>query len=1224
MKKRFLSMLLVLSMVLSMLPTISLPAAAEEEDKATAETEAPWSGAIGDGTADSPWEISSGRQLQALAEAVNNGGKSYLGNYFQLTADLHLYDEGICGKITVDWIEKTVNWTPIGTKETPFQGTFSGYHESVEGRQYNDYVIYQMFIDSTADYQGLFGYVGEYGHITNVSVQGNGNNSIDISGGTYVGGVAGYNAGRIEKSYASLVISGEKYVGGIVGYNAGEITRCAARSDYTLTGETYVGGIAGYNVDAITSCTNDIPIGADNSGKVVSQKYVGGIVGYNGPAAVDAASPAAAVIPTVTNCHNNGKVKAVDSVGGIAGASEGGVIQKCYGTGSSVVSATRNDGSPDDPLYAGGIVGQAVGNNRIEICWNAGSIVGTGGSCVGGILGGTVGGTVSGTGTVIENCYNVGEVGGTSVSVVGGIAGRLENGAIRGCYNYGVTSASTSGTKAQIVDHFQNTAVTNCCYSVDGENRAAGVGATEGQIGTTETLVGVTNRQRSYGEVAWLLEHNRPSTQAESESGTKNPVWGQLRTGPEENRDQHPQLIGLPRNESTNTLDSGRVIPAVLRVTFETVWANKGQNPDPNNPTAIYRYTSAGGTITKDRIPNIEDQRTDTTEERRLLNELIEKYPEGYELLWRKTPDNSTEPSFDENTEVTEDMVLYAVLRVGFAGKYDGDTEINTTVKTTYGQGYTLDLNTLIEYAHEDEAPSEDAPVIRLTAANEGPTVNGHFRYDLKKINGVDVETTSENFVISDAGVLTVTGKTDAGEYTLTIEATEDSEVIKEPTPIKPMALSPDYGTEPVTLTVTVQIDPKEIPPKITYTSLSKEYDGTTDVTTAQGLGIGLEGLENNDAVTATASYAYNSANVSEAHQITASGIELVESEKSGNYTLAATTATLTGASITQRPAVLAWENLTGRVYGDSKVVTADITNRAAGDSAEDVYIQVTGGDQTQAGQNYTATASLRGQKAGNYTLTDNTRTYSIEPRTLDFQLNQDISSVYDGTSNRENIADLLRKRLVETEGLTEADYTFDVFVKDHEEQGTVDPINVGNYLVRVYGQNNYQGTLEALHAITPAEPTADMFKYTAPQNLTYDSTPKIATVELDTAKYSDPEGLYIVEYYKDGEPLGDGVLPTDAGAYTVKVVVYGGTNLSSTNQDEPLESSAWKFTIAKADPTAGMFTVVTPVTQVVGETIPTPSTTASPKRPRRPLRATTATGATPSPWNITIRTALC
>ena len=85
--------------------------------------------------------------------------------------------------------------------------------------------------------------------------------------------------------------------------------------------------------------------------------------------------------------------------------------------------------------------------------------------------------------------------------------------------------------------------------------------------------------------------------------------------------------------------------------------------------------------------------------------------------------------------------------------------------------------------------------------------------------------------------------------------------------------------------------------PSITGT-IEKEYDET--INAPEGIEIGLEVIPNDtEDVSATASFAYDNANVGENKTITATNISLIGEDKD-NYVLASTTATIDNAVITK------------------------------------------------------------------------------------------------------------------------------------------------------------------------------------------------------------------------------------------------------------------------------------------------------------------------------------
>ena len=241
MKKRVVSWLLAVVMVVSMLPTSVLAdtlAVTEPEQQVQQEeqTSAPGSGeetaapedeetdevpsAVPETSLPAAQIARSGSAVQTLAEGTVSSAKEFAkmnpdGSY-TLAADI---------TITAPYAED-------------FSGTFDGAGHTVtldiEG--------------SDSDYQALFAKIAASGKVMNLGIDGS------VTGKRYVGGIAGTNAGTIEscKNAASVQGSGSdgRYVGGIAGesssgsqiincYNVGTISSARTRMGVCL------GGIAG-------------------------------------------------------------------------------------------------------------------------------------------------------------------------------------------------------------------------------------------------------------------------------------------------------------------------------------------------------------------------------------------------------------------------------------------------------------------------------------------------------------------------------------------------------------------------------------------------------------------------------------------------------------------------------------------------------------------------------------------------------------------------------------------------------------------------------------------------------------------------------------------------------------------------------------------------------------------------------------------------------------------
>ena len=161
----------------------------------------------GTGTEASPYLISSKADMEALADAVNDG-ESYTGKHFLLTRDLTAASDTVT--------------TVIGNSDsTPFSGNFDGggYEIAVE-----------IEIDTTNNtaYAGIFGYIIE-ATIQNLGVSGSVSASA-IGYSSYSGGICGYMDGdAISNCYNTGSISSTasiSYSGGICGSLNGTISNC--------------------------------------------------------------------------------------------------------------------------------------------------------------------------------------------------------------------------------------------------------------------------------------------------------------------------------------------------------------------------------------------------------------------------------------------------------------------------------------------------------------------------------------------------------------------------------------------------------------------------------------------------------------------------------------------------------------------------------------------------------------------------------------------------------------------------------------------------------------------------------------------------------------------------------------------------------------------------------------------------------------------------------------
>ena len=230
MKKKFLTFLLALCLVMALVP---MTAFAEETP----------SFGGGTGTQEDPWLITSQEDLIALAEFLNSGNAETFdtenagvgnchGYYFKQTADIDLTG---------------VTWEPIGYSGSYyFAGNYDGGGHSITNAVSTGKVDPDGF--ATA---GIFGWVAfgsvENLHVKNANFVATGQNNY-----SYVGGIAGVCYGSSIKncsvensSLESRRNNNNNCAGSIVGYSTGgTFEKCAAENNQVKT-MAYGGGFVG-------------------------------------------------------------------------------------------------------------------------------------------------------------------------------------------------------------------------------------------------------------------------------------------------------------------------------------------------------------------------------------------------------------------------------------------------------------------------------------------------------------------------------------------------------------------------------------------------------------------------------------------------------------------------------------------------------------------------------------------------------------------------------------------------------------------------------------------------------------------------------------------------------------------------------------------------------------------------------------------------------------------
>jgi hypothetical protein len=306
----------------------------------------------GSGTPSDPYVITNVKQLQEM--------KYDLKAHYVLGNDIDASE-------TKNW-NNGQGFEPIGDKDNPFTGSFDG----------RGYKIYNLYINTTRDYVGLFGYVGKEGIIKNVGLE---NVKISSTGGD-VGGLIGWNSGIVSNSYSTGSVNGEWHVGGLVGYNVGTISN--SYSTGAVKGNILIGGLVGSND------RGGIVSNSYSKGSVNGTWRVGGLVGHNAGEVFNSYS-----IASVNGNH--------DEIGGLVGVNSG-IVSKCYSTGSV-----------NGQSSVGGLIGYNTKEGTVFNCFSTSSVSGKYVK-IGGLIGSNHG--------KVSNCYSIGTVKG--YAGVGGLIGHNE------------------------------------------------------------------------------------------------------------------------------------------------------------------------------------------------------------------------------------------------------------------------------------------------------------------------------------------------------------------------------------------------------------------------------------------------------------------------------------------------------------------------------------------------------------------------------------------------------------------------------------------------------------------------------------------------------------------------------------------------------------------------------------------------------------------------------
>ncbi|MBE6216033.1 MAG: hypothetical protein E7123_07390 [Bacteroidales bacterium] len=218
-------------------------------------------------------------------------------------------------------------WTPVGTTEAPFKGTFDGNGKTISG-----------LTITTGNYAGLFGYVSD-ATIKNVTLT-----NVSVSGGERMAALVGkiFGDAVVENCTVSGSVEGsDSNTGGIIGeIVTGTVQLTNLTNNATVTNTKTSNSRAGGVVGQVTTNANVTLTGCKNTGAITTDNgYAGGIVSAYQSGTL-----------TIENCSNTGT---------LVGQYKGNML----GWYTSVRSITISTESNDFDINAIGCVDIAVSSN---------------------------------------------------------------------------------------------------------------------------------------------------------------------------------------------------------------------------------------------------------------------------------------------------------------------------------------------------------------------------------------------------------------------------------------------------------------------------------------------------------------------------------------------------------------------------------------------------------------------------------------------------------------------------------------------------------------------------------------------------------------------------------------------------------------------------------------------------------------------------------------------
>ena len=296
------------------------------------------------GTEDKPYEIKT-------ADDFTNVVKKEPSGYFVMVND-------------IDFNGKSI--TPLFTSSKPFTGTFDGNGKSIKNfklSSVNSSTNEATHSSQSSQYYGLFGYIGEKGSVSNLTLD-----SFDImikrssDSECHYGLLAGYCAGEVKDvtvvnskiDVKSEKTAKEKFnVGGLIGKltSTAKLSNVSVQADVIVYGaiDATVGGVVASTAGAVIMETKT-ESGVGFISNISKAAYEGNIeVTLKGSAATDAQTSVGGVVGNnysaiIEECDSKGKISLTSdfTTVGAQGLTLGGLVGKNQNSNSRITKSTSS------------------------------------------------------------------------------------------------------------------------------------------------------------------------------------------------------------------------------------------------------------------------------------------------------------------------------------------------------------------------------------------------------------------------------------------------------------------------------------------------------------------------------------------------------------------------------------------------------------------------------------------------------------------------------------------------------------------------------------------------------------------------------------------------------------------------------------------------------------------------------------------------------------------